>query len=328
MYETFRNDVLYHLKDLDEKTLRYISETLDHISTGYKIEKAETGLTVIGREQFLKIAGTYIIVRKTEGLKNGTIEHMSRIMKSFIYSMTRPISEIQPNDIRAYLYNYQKERGISNRSLDLIRTIICTFFKWVVSEGYIPTNPAANIRPIKYTRNPRKALSQRELEIIRRSCKTMRDLAIVETLYSTGCRITELCNIKISDIDRNKHEISVLGKGGKYRTVYLNAKSEVAIEVYLSERKHNSIYLFCNDRGGAQMKPANIQRIFSIIENQTNIVVSPHIMRHTMATQALSGGTGIEMVQQMLGHANIATTMVYAEVDQNRVHDAHLKSVI
>lgn len=328
MYETFRDDVLYHLNHLDSDTLRYVSEVLDCVATGYKIEKAETGLAVLGREQFLEVAGTYIIVRKTEGLKNGTIEHISRMMKHFIYATIKPITEIQPNDIRAYLYNYQKERGITNRSLDLIRTTICTFFKWAASEGYIPTNPAANIKPIKYIRTPRKALTQRELEIVRRSCKTERELAIVELLYSTGCRVSELCNIKIGDINWEKHEITVLGKGDKYRTVYINAKAEVALEVYLSKRKHNSWYLFCNDRGGGQMNVDNIERIFRRIEKDTGIIVTPHIMRHTMATQALSGGTGIEMVQQMLGHSDIATTMVYAEVDQSRIHDAHLRSVI
>lgn len=234
MYETFRDDVLFHLKKISIKdTLKYISETLDCVATGYKIEKAETGLAVLGREQFLEIAGTYMIVRKTEGLKDGTIEHISRMMKHFIYTITKPITEILPNDIRAYLFNYQRERGVSNRPLDLIRAILCTFFKWASSEGYIPTNPAANIRPIKYTRKPRKALSQQELEIVRRACKSKRDLAIVETLYSTGCRVSELCNIRIADIDWNKHEVSILGKGGKYRTVYLNAKLRLLLRYIL-----------------------------------------------------------------------------------------------
>lgn len=209
-----------------------------------------------------------------------------------------------------------------------MRSIICTFFCWASTEGYIATNPAVTVRPIKYSRVPRKALTQKELEIVRRAVRTDRDLAIVETLYSTGCRVAELCSILMSDVDWNKREITILGKGGKYRTVYINAKAEYALEIYLGSRKHNSVWLFCNDRGGGQMKPSNIQRIFSVIEEKTGIVVSPHIIRHTMATQALLGGTGIELVQRMLGHSDISTTMIYAEVDQSSVHSAHQRSII
>lgn len=328
MYETFRDEVLCNLYDLDVEVLQKISKVMDLVATKYNISKAETGLVVVGREQFLEIAATYVIVRKTEGISNGTIEHMTRILKQFINSIMKPIEEVKPNDIRAFLYKYQKDRGISNRSLDLMITIISTFFKWCASEGYLSTNPAANIRPIKYNRKPRKALSQKELEIIRRAAESDRDKAIIEVLYSTGCRVSELCNIKLSDIDWTQHEITVLGKGNKYRKVYLNAKSEVALEIYLSNRKHNSEWLFCNTRGGGQMTPSNIQRIFSKIEEKTEIFVTPHIMRHTMATQALNGGTSIEMVQQMLGHNDISTTMIYAEVDKSNIHNAHIKSVI
>lgn len=328
MYEKFRGEVLYQLGNLDSNILAKVAQALDIVATGYKIDKAETGLAVVGREQFLDIAATYVIVRKTEGLKDGTLKHMSRVLSQFIYAVPKPICDIQPNDIRGFLFTYQKNRRISNRSLDLLRTLICTFFKWAATEGYIATNPAANIKPIKYNRKPRKALTQHDLEIVRRSCKNDRDRAIVEVLYSTGCRVTELCNIQIGDVDWVKHEISILGKGDKYRTVYLNAKAEIYLDVYLSSRKHQSLWLFCNDRGGGQMKAANIQRIFANIEKATGVIVTPHIMRHTMATQALSGGAGVEVIQQMLGHSNIATTMVYAEVDQSRIHDAHLRSVI
>ena len=99
------------------------------------------------------------------------------------------------------------------------------------------------------------------------------------------------------------------------------------MKAYLDVRKHNSEWLVCNDRGGGQMTPANIQRIFSKIEEETGITVTPHIMRHTFATQALTG-TGVEVVQQMLGHSDISTTMIYAEVDQRSIYTAHLKSVI
>ena len=158
-------------------------------------------------------------------------------------------------------------------------------------------------------------------------CKDEREACIVEVLYSTGCRVSELCNIRIDDINWGKREITVLGKGSKYRKVFLNAKSLISIDMYLQSRKYTSEWLVCNERGGGQMHPANVQKIFARIEKDSGISVTPHIMRHTMATQALTG-TNIEVVQQMLGHSNIATTMVYAEVDPSSIHAAHIRSVI
>ena len=129
MYEVFRDEVLYNLCDLDTNTLQKISKAMDLVATKYTISKPETGLVVVGREQFLEIAATYVIVRKTEGVSDGTIEHMTRILKQFINAIMKPIEEVKPNDIKAFLYKYQKDRNISSRTLDMMRTIISTFFK-------------------------------------------------------------------------------------------------------------------------------------------------------------------------------------------------------
>ena len=327
MYEQLRDEVLRQIGDLPAEILKRVSRAFDISAQNYVVTKAETGLSVLGRDEFKRVAGAYFISRKTEGLSPKTIDHIVRIIGNFINGMVKPISEIKTNDIRAYLYNYQEERGVSNRSLDLIRTILCTFFKWAAAEGYIPVDPSVNVRPIKYTRKPRKALSQIELERIRRACRDERETCIVEVLYSTGCRVSELCSIRVDDIDWEKREITVLGKGSKYRKVFLNAKAIVSMDAYLKTRKHSSMWLVCNERGGGQMHPANIQKIFARMEKETGIFVTPHIMRHTMATQALTG-TGVEVVQQMLGHSNVATTMIYAEVDPTTIHAAHVRSVI
>lgn len=327
MYERFKNELLMNVGHFPSDILETLSKALDSVAVGYSIKQAETALSVIGREEFKQIAGAYIITKKTEGLANGSLENMARTINKFIISVMKPIGDIKPNDIRAYLYNYQQERGISNRTLDHMRTSICSFFHWAAAEGYIPSDPASNIKPIKFSRKPRKALTQIELERVRRACKTERETCIVEVLYSTGCRISELCSIRIDDMNWDKREILVLGKGGKYRTVFLNAKALISIQAYLNHRKHASPYLICNERGGGQLKKDNVEKIFRRIKDETGIMVTPHIMRHTMATQALTG-TGVEVVQQMLGHASISTTMIYAEVNQNNVQAAHVRCVI
>lgn len=327
MYEKFRNDVLRQIGDLPIEVLQRISTAFDVSVREYSIVESKTQPSILNCDKFLQKSEAYCISKRIEELSPKTINHIDRVLRNFINSMIKPISEIKTGDIHAYLYNYQKERRISNRSLDFIRTIICTFFKWAAMEGYILFDPSANVKPIKYTRKPRRALSQMELEQIRRACKTKRETCIVEILYSTGCRVSELCNIQIKDVNWERHEISVIGKGSKHRIVFLNAKSLISIREYLKERKYENVWLVCNERGGGQMHPANVQKIFTRIEKDSGIFVTPHIMRHTMATQALTG-TSIEVVQQMLGHSNIATTMIYAEADPSSIRAAHTRSVI
>lgn len=327
MYERFKNELLMNVGHFPSDILETLSKALDSVAVGYSIKQAETALSVIGREEFKQIAGAYIITKKTEGLADGSLENMARTINKFIISVMKPIGDIKPNDVRAYLYNYQQERGISNRTLDHMRTSICSFFHWAAAEGYIQSDPASNIKPIKYTKKPRKALTQIELERVRRACKTERETCIVEVLYSTGCRISELCSIRIDDVRWDKQEVVVLGKGNKYRTVYLNAKALISIQAYLKTRTHASPYLICNDRGGGQLKKDNVEKIFRRIKAETGIAVTPHIMRHTMATQALTGSP-VEVVQKMLGHSSISTTMIYAEVDVSGIHSAHIRSVI
>jgi len=229
------------------------------------------------------------------------------------------------------LFDYQAHKGISNRSLDKIRNTLSAFFRWAACEGYIPVSPVETLRPIKYEVKPRQAVTQVELELLRRSCRDERELALLETMYSTGCRVSELIGIKIGDVNWETRAVLLFGKGKKYRTSYLNAKSEVALRAYLSTRKHASIFLFCNDRGGGQMKKCNVERIMREMAERAGLGdkgISPHIMRHTMATQALYSGMPIEDIQKLLGHRNLATTMVYAKVAQNGVRERHQKYVV
>ena len=245
--------------------------------------------------------------------------------------MRKPIREITANDIRLYLFGYQQQRGTSNRSLEVVRISLGTFFQWATNEKYLDQNPMLNIKPIKYEKRPREALSQMDLEYVRRACADKREVAIVEMLYSTGCRVSELTGIKLSDIDWTSHSVSLLGKGNKHRVSYVNAKAEVAVKEYLKSRKHQSEYLFCNDRGGSPMKKDNIERIMRGIASRSGVEgkrISPHVLRHTTATQAMRSGMPVQDIQQLLGHASIATTMIYASTSAEAVQMGHKKHIV
>ena len=140
----------------------------------------------------------------------------------------------------------------------MVRTIINTFFRWCTSEGYTEKNPCESIRPIKYNKKERGSLSEYEVELMRNGCKTKRDIAMFEVMFSTGCRVSELTKIKIDDIDFDRGELTVFGKGEKYRTCYLNSKANISVRNYLSERDDDCKYLFVTER----KKDGNLHPIF------------------------------------------------------------------
>ena len=164
-------------------------------------------------------------------------------------------------------------------------------------------------------------MTQIDLEYIRAACRTKQELTIVELLYSTGCRVSDLSGIKRSDVNWEKREITVFGKGGRYRTVYLNAKAIVALKTYMNTRKDDDEHLIVTTRSphhgvGRSGLELIIHNIASRVTNKVSVPVTPHVFRHTTATAALQNGMAVQNVQLMLGHRNISTTMVYAEVSQ------------
>lgn len=315
----------------DRDTLCEISKNLEQTFNHYTITEAEMHLAVLGREEFQSIIKSYIVIKHMEGLSDATLKNYLQKLQHFMNWATKPLNEISANDVRLYLYKYQADTGISNRSLDSIRVVICTFLRWAASEGYIAKNPTENMKAIKWEKKPREALEQIELEIIRKACITDRERAVIEVLYSTGCRVSELARIRLSDIDWNAHSVELFGKGRKYRTSYINAKAEVAIRTYLSRRVHQSLYLFCNDRGGAQMTKGNIERMIRVIRDRAGMSdrrITPHTFRHTTATQALNAGMPITDIQRLLGHSSVNTTMIYAHTSQEGVQAGHKRYIV
>lgn len=332
MREHMRHELLTALSSgMNTEELSFIASKFDAIAEGYEIVRAETSLAVVGRDELVGLIKTYLVVKRMEGLSEKTLDQYGIYLHKMMLAMNKAPAEITANDIRLFLYRYQEAKGISNRTLDRVRSVVCSFFRWAASEEYIPRSPVETIKAIKYEEKPRHAISQIELERIRRACETPRELAIIETLYSTGCRVSELIGIKLIDVDWSTKSVHLLGKGKKHRESYINAKAEIAIREYLADRKHESIYLLCNDRGGGPMKKENVERMMRKISERAGFMdrrITPHVMRHTTATQAVRSGMAVEDVQRLLGHSNISTTMIYAEVSQDGVQSMHRKCVV
>lgn len=190
----------------------------------------------------------YLATKKIEGKSDNSINLYKLYLNEFIRIIQKPLENITANDIRMYLYLVQENRKISNRTLDNRRTIVCSFLGWCAGEGYISTNPAINITPIKYERKERVPLTDIQLEKVRNACSTLRETAMVEVLYSSGCRVSELSVLNISDVNFDTREVKLFGKGNKHRTSYLSAKAIVALQAYLASRTDDCEALFVSER--------------------------------------------------------------------------------
>lgn len=333
-YEQFKNRFLVELEDanldLSNDVLESVSSCLDRTAYDFTVSLKETSLSV-NVDPIPMLLKTYIVVKKTEGLSDGTLKNYAYILKSFFMWVRKQPEEVTANDIRMFIYDYKQHRNISDRTLDKYREMICWFFHWAHTEEYIAKNPARSIKSIKYEFKERQALTQLELEYLRSACRTIRDKAILEFLYSTGCRVSELIGVKKSDIDWHDNTVHLFGKGRKHRTGYLNAKAEVAIKDYLSSRSDRNEYLFVSERAPHDKITKNsIESVIRIIADRSRIGkrITPHVIRHTTATQAINSGMPVEDISKLLGHASVATTMIYAKPNGSKVQSEHTRCIV
>lgn len=302
------------------------------ISVNFEIHKKETSLAIYN-EDLPEVVKIYLVCKKVEGLSQQTLDTYLRMLRLFFREINKPLQEITTNEIRLYLFSYQQQRGCSNRSLDKYRQYLACFFSWATDNGYLQRNPMCTIPAIRYEKKSRENLTHLELEYLRQSCRTLREHAVVEFLYSTGCRASELCGVKLSDVDWNARTVHILGKGSKHRVSFINAKAEVAVKSYLKSREDDSEYLFVTERKPyRQLKRDALEKIIRAISSRLSGEVSkrvtPHILRHTTATLALQSGMPITDVSKFLGHEKIDTTMIYVHASMNDIQVGHKKFVV
>lgn len=316
---------------VDDDTLRCVMGIVDRIGGEYDVERRCTAMVPIEMTS-QRILLEYLACKSLEGFSKETLSNYRTSLSKFLFAAKKPVDEIVPNDIRAYLCHYQSIRGVSNRTLDKLRTTIAGFFHWALAEGKINRDPSEAIKPIKFVVKPKPSLSQLNLEYVRKQLGDKREHAIVELLYSTGCRVSELCGMKRGDVNWDNATVQVFGKGGKYRTAFLNAKAIVALTDYLAVRTDSSEYLFVSERRPyGQLKRAAVEKIIRSISDRafhlTGIHITPHIFRHTTISTALRNGMPLQNVSKMVGHAEVRTTMYYAKIDTSDVQHDHMRYV-
>ena len=195
----------------------------------------------ITNEEFLKM---FLDAKKIEGCSERTIQYYAVTVEHLLKQTDTEVRKITTEEIRAYLADYQKINGCSNVTIDNIRRNISSFFSWLEEEDYILKSPMRRIHKIKTKTVVKNVITDEGIEKLRDNCKEIRDLAMIDLLYSTGIRVGELVNLNIDDIDLEGRECVVYGKGDKERKVYFDAKAKVHLKEYILSRNDRNSALF------------------------------------------------------------------------------------
>lgn len=306
----------------------FSEDALRIILNDYDITKKSREIMIPDEDVWKKAIQMFIVTKKVEGCTDNTIKYYISVLKTFYRVIDCPLKEVTADRIRYYLAIRSSKDKISKVSQDNELRVIKSFFKWCTGEEYVVKNPALNIKSIKKEKRIKKPFSETEMELLRRKVTNLRDRAILETLYSTGCRVSELCGMNREDV--NGDEIIVFGKGEKERMVYLNAKAILSLNEYLATRKDNNPALFVQTRNPHdRLSKSGVEVIVRNLGESAGVKnTHPHRFRRTAATDALNRGMPLEQVSKMLGHEDLETTTLYARSEEENVKASHRKYVV
>lgn len=302
-----------------------VKKAIEEILYDYDVTEKTTALALLNNMNDLIMM--YIATKKTEGLSDGTLRQYSQRLLRFSSHMNKNAEDMTAMDIRMYLAGYAKT-GIKNTTLATVTDILRAYFNWLENEDYIQKSPMRKIKKVKIEKRIRKALNKEDLEILRTGCKNLRQKALLELIYSTGCRVSEIENLNKSDIDWQGLQIRVVGKGNKERIVYINATAKVHLKAYLESRTDNNDALFVSSKKPhRRLSDRSIERDIKAIMEQSGVDkdVFPHLLRHTAATHLLNSGMDVTVLQQILGHESLDTTMIYAKSSNSVVENQFRK---
>lgn len=329
MVEQFINELTVRLSNyFTFQDLSTIRQELYLAVRDYDVTKKCTELSV-WHGQLPECYKAFMVTKHLEGLSEKSLVLYKLYIEDMLLTIHKPVETITTNDIRVYLYMVQRHRQISNRSLDSRRSVLSSFFSWSASEGYLSYNPMVTIKPIKYERRERVPLTDMQLENVRFQCLDIRTRALVEVLYSTGCRVTELSTLNKRDVNMNNGEVILLGKGNKHRKSYLSARALFYLREYLEQRDDNDEALFVSKKSPhGRLSKGGIEKIVRDLGEQAGVEhLHPHLFRHTVATNCLNRGMDVTQLREMLGHTNLETTMIYAKVNKNELQHNHRKYI-
>jgi integrase/recombinase XerD len=277
-----------------------------------------------------QIASFVDFCRIEKGLSRTTISAYRADLERFASSLQLGSDPDTPEAVRHYIDSLY-EAKMASRSIARHIATLRNFYAHLVERGVLDADPTAHLVAPRQWQSLPKYLNKKQIDDLLAACDSakpqgMRDRAMLEFLYATGLRVSELCKVRVSELERSMGVVRVVGKGNKHRIVPVGQAALAAVERYLGDARPRllkgraSPYLFVTNRGGAMTRQgfwtllAGYGKKAGIFHNLT-----PHVLRHTFATHLLEGGADLRSLQSMLGHADISTTQIYTHVVRSRL---------
>lgn len=324
-----------------EQLLTQVTQVLFGLVPGINLEQIRMKLSeVVSRFDIKRIESEephpdltekielFLAGKKLEGLSQLTLADYKLHLNRFSAAVKKKVEDVTAADVRVYLGRYSNQK-ISSVSTKL--SVLKSFFGWLTAEEILPRDPTTRIKPPKKEKRLPKALNIEELEMLREACGNVRQRALIEVMYATGCRLSEVYAMDRDDINQAQQSCRVIGKGNKEREVYFSFKAMFHLKKYLLARKDITPSLFVTERKphrrlsrrGIQLEINKIAAAAGLSKH-----VTPHTLRHTFATLTLNNGADLVAVQELLGHENPATTQIYASITAERKREQHRKYLV
>jgi integrase/recombinase XerD len=272
------------------------------------------------------------------GLSDRTLEAYGKDLGRFVtFLEERGLGgpdAVQHTDVRDYVYHL-KDAGLAATSIRRAQSSIRTYFSFLLGEGAVETDPSERLESPRVWRRLPDVLSRPDVERLVEAPDPdrplyWRDRAMLELLYATGVRVSELVGLELAALDLDEGLCTVFGKGSKERMVPVGGPAKRATERYLEgvrpslDRGRGDGKVFLNARG----RPLSRMAVWTVVKDARERAgiqakISPHTLRHTFATHLLEGGADLAAVQELLGHADISTTQIYTHVDREYLRDVH-----
>lgn len=321
---------------IEPEKARLLSGKITLILNEYIITEGITDIAVRESNEDVLMIKKFLMSKKVKGCTDRTIDFYTKELRRALPKLSKPLKEITVDDIRWFAADKEFNGKCSRVTCSNTLRVLSSLFQFLSNEGYVQGNPVMKFGAYKVPKQKKEAFTEYEIESMRENVKTPKDKAIFEMLLSTGCRVSELCQIKQSEITGS--EILVHGKGQKERIVRMNVKAVKALESYLEckcKESRDSEWLFpkkeykhkclCPEE---HMDKSSVETRIRDLGRELNITAHPHKFRRTCATFALRRGMDLMYVSKMLGHDNVQTTQIYLDLDEETMREQHRKFVI
>ena len=326
--EQFLDSILLRLdatSNFSVQQLALIRDAIREVSDQYEIQPK--GYSLVPYD-FLHPEGykAFLVIKKTEGLSDRTLEQYKRIIDLFLLAVMKPLEEITTTDVQLYLHRKQVTDSNQVTSVNNIRRILSSFFTWLFNTHWIPDNPMFNVKPVKGLKKAYEPITPEQFELIMGKLTNQRDKALIAVIAGSGIRNGEACTMQLSRLDIEGRRFYVTGKGSKERICFLTPRAKYELQKYLNSRTDSSPYVFVSRKQPFKKISTHcIDSILNKVGKHIGIRIYPHKLRHFFADNAHEAGIDVLDISRMLGHESVDTTKIYMTANAEDLAHKHTK---